>query len=65
MKPEMRPAMTRAAPALIAVVALALAPARADAHVGSPDVFFEGDAGPYRLFVTVRTPDVIPGIAQI
>src|SRR6202521_1043727 len=35
------------------------------AHVGSPDVFFEGDAGPYRLFVTVRVPLVIPGIAEI
>ena len=38
---------------------------RADAHVGSPDVFFEGDAGPYKLFVTVRTPQVIPGVADI
>ncbi|MEO8702256.1 MAG: hypothetical protein ABI867_19585 [Kofleriaceae bacterium] len=37
----------------------------ASAHVGSPDVFFEGDAGPYRLFVSIRTPDVIPGIATI
>ncbi|MEP6865717.1 MAG: hypothetical protein ABJE66_34175 [Deltaproteobacteria bacterium] len=37
----------------------------ANAHVGSPDVFFEGDAGPYRLFVTIRTPQVIPGIATI
>jgi hypothetical protein len=36
-----------------------------DAHVGSPDVFYEGRAGPYRLFVTVRTPPMIPGIAQI
>lgn len=35
------------------------------AHVGSPDVFLEGNAGPYRLFVTVRVPQVIPGIAQI
>jgi hypothetical protein len=35
------------------------------AHVGSPDVFMEGNAGPYRLFVTVRVPQVIPGIAQI
>jgi hypothetical protein len=33
--------------------------------VGSPDVFYEGHAGPYRLFVTVRTPPMIPGIAQI
>jgi hypothetical protein len=35
------------------------------AHVGSPDVFYEGNAGPYRLFVTVRTPAMIPGIAEI
>jgi len=35
------------------------------AHVGSPDVYFEGDAGPYRLYVTVRVPQVIPGIAEI
>jgi hypothetical protein len=51
--------------AVTALAAIALAPARAEAHVGSPDVFFEGEAGPYRLFVTIRTPDVIPGIAQI
>ncbi|MBI2679724.1 MAG: hypothetical protein HYX25_01805 [Candidatus Solibacter usitatus] len=37
----------------------------AAAHVGSPDVFFEGDAGPYRLLVTVRPPPVIPGVAEI
>lgn len=35
------------------------------AHVGSPDVFYEGMAGPYRLFVTVRTPPMVPGIAQV
>lgn len=35
------------------------------AHVGSPDVFYEGTAGPYRLFVTVRTPAMVPGIAKI
>jgi hypothetical protein len=38
---------------------------RCGAHVGSPDVFYEGMAGPYRLFVTVRTPPMVPGIAQI
>lgn len=37
----------------------------ASAHVGSPDVYYEGDAGPYHLFVTVRVPQVIPGIAEI
>jgi hypothetical protein len=35
------------------------------AHVGSPDVFFEGDAGPYRLLVTIRPPQVVPGVADI
>lgn len=35
------------------------------AHVGSPDIYAEGDAGTYRLFVTVRPPAVIPGVAQI
>lgn len=35
------------------------------AHVGSPDVYCEGDAGPYHLFVTVRIPQVIPGVAEI
>jgi hypothetical protein len=35
------------------------------AHVGSPDVYCEGDAGPYHLFVTVRVPQVIPGVAEI
>src|SRR5262249_9512029 len=44
---------------------LAWAPATARAHVGSPDVFFEGEAGPYHLFVTVRSPTVIPGVANI
>ena len=35
------------------------------AHIGSPDVFFEGDAGPYKLLVTIRPPQVIPGAADI
>src|SRR5262249_3385475 len=35
------------------------------AHVGSPDVYFQGDAGPYHLVVAVRTPQMIPGVAEI
>jgi hypothetical protein len=35
------------------------------AHVGSPDVFYEGMAGPYRLLVTVRPPQVVPGVADV
>jgi hypothetical protein len=48
-----------------AIVILCLLCGIAQAHVGSPDVFFDGDAGPYELFVTVRMPKVIPGVAQI
>src|SRR4029079_2790379 len=35
------------------------------AHVGSPDVWYEGAAGPYHIVVNVRLPGVIPGIADI
>jgi hypothetical protein len=49
--------------ALITLLLAAALPLRA--HVGSPDVFYEGNAGPYRLFVTVRVPQVIPGVAEI
>ena len=35
------------------------------AHVGSPDVYFEGEAGPYHLLVTVNPPAMVPGIAQV
>jgi len=35
------------------------------AHVGSPDVYLDGRAGPYRLFITVRPPIVIPGVAEL
>src|SRR5579863_48413 len=39
--------------------------APANAHVGSPDAFYENDAGLYHVFVTVRMPKVIPGLAQV
>jgi hypothetical protein len=35
------------------------------AHIGSKDVYEEVNAGPYKLFVTIRTPNVIPGVATI
>ena len=35
------------------------------AHVGSPDTFFAGKAGPYDVRVSVRLPGVIPGRAQV
>src|SRR5260370_19726765 len=47
-----------------AALLLAIA-AAASAHVGSPDIFLEGSAGPYPLFITIQPPPVIPGAAQI
>ena len=35
------------------------------AHVGSPDTFYTGKAGPYDVHVVVRLPGVIPGRAQV
>lgn len=35
------------------------------AHVGSPDVYFQGTAGAYHIVVLVRTPQMIPGVAEI
>ena len=58
--------MTRWFAVLLLVLALLVGGTRsASAHIGSPDVFFEGDAGPYPLYVTIRSPDVIPGVATI
>jgi hypothetical protein len=37
----------------------------ADAHVGSPDTFFDGRAGPYSFFVAIEVPQAIPGVAQM
>jgi hypothetical protein len=39
--------------------------AMAHAHVGSPDVFYQGKAGPYAVMVTIRPPAVIPGVAEV
>jgi len=50
---------------LLTVLALLLAAAPAGAHVGSPNVFYDGVAGPYPVRVIVRPPLVIPGLAEI
>jgi hypothetical protein len=50
--------------ALLSLVLLLVA-LPAYAHVGSPDVYVEGDAGPYKLFVVIRPPLVIPGVAEV
>jgi hypothetical protein len=47
----------RAAALVLAAVSMA--------HVGSPDTFFGGKAGPYGVRISVRLPGVIPGRAQV
>lgn len=56
--------MKRALAIVLGLALLGRAPA-AEAHVGSPDAVAEGQAGPYHLLVTIRPPEVIPGVAQI
>ena len=46
-----------------ALVALALV--LCSAHVGSPDAWYEGPAGPYHVLVHVQAPPVVPGIAVV
>jgi hypothetical protein len=48
--------------ALLFALALTLP---AYAHIGSKDVYEEVNAGQYKLYVTIRPPNVIPGVAAI
>ncbi len=50
---------------LLTAVALLLLPLAARAHVGSPNVFFEGQAGPHAVRVVIRPPATLPGVAQV
>jgi hypothetical protein len=50
---------------LLALLAFVFALPSAHAHVGSPNVFFEGQAGPYPVRIVIRPPGVIPGLAEI
>ena len=52
----------RIAGRLVLLAALSIG---AQAHVGSPDIYLDGKAGPYQLFVTIRPPQVIPGVAEL
>jgi hypothetical protein len=51
--------------ALILAIVIALCSTTARAHVGSPDVFYDGKIGPYPARVTIRMPNVVPGRAEI
>ena len=37
----------------------------ASADIGSPNVIFDGNAGPYPVRVVVRPPNVVPGLADV
>ncbi len=51
---------------LLLILALfALIADKAEAHVGSPDLFYSGKVGPYSARITIRMPRVIPGRAEI
>lgn len=56
MRIAARMARTTAALSMIALLA---------AHIGSPQVFFAGSAGAYKVDVIVRPPQVVPGIAEV
>ena len=49
----------------LSLLALLACSRSAHAHIGSKDVFETVHAGPYTLYVTVRPPLVIPGIATV
>jgi hypothetical protein len=48
---------------LLFIALVAVPPAHA--HLGSKDVFEQVTAGPYKLFITIRPPTVIPGVATV
>jgi hypothetical protein len=45
-----------------ATIAIAIV---ASAHIGSPNVVFDGKAGAYPVRVVVRPPEVVPGLAEV
>ena len=50
---------------ILSLLLCVVAPSAAHAHVGSKDVFEQVEAGPYKLYVTIRMPTVIPGVATV
>lgn len=50
---------------LIVLGVILLLPGWLTAHIGSPGVVMQGNAGPHALVVNVEPPDVIPGIAKV
>jgi hypothetical protein len=50
---------------ILSLLLCVVASRAAHAHVGSKDVFETVNAGQYKLYVTIRTPTVIPGVATV
>lgn len=50
---------------VLSVLGVAVGAILLSGHVGSPNVFFAGKAGPYDVRVTVRPPEVVPGVAHV
>ena len=50
---------------LLALACWLLGALPAAGHIGSPDVFYDGQAGPWPVRVMVRSPGVVPGLAKI
>jgi hypothetical protein len=49
----------------LAILLLSTLASDAHAHVGSPNVFFEGHAGANAVTVVIRPPPTLPGVAQM
>ncbi len=52
-------------PRLLALLLALLVAVPAHAHIGSKDVFEQISSGPYKFFVTIRPPTVVPGVAVV
>lgn len=50
---------------VVTIAGLAAVAIVTSAHLGSPDTWFQGNAGPYPVRVVVRLPGVVPGLGQI
>ena len=50
---------------VVRVAALSAVVVISSGHVGSPDAWYEGSAGPYHVIVQVATPGVVPGVANV
>ena len=51
--------------ALRVLLLLIVSASSAHAHIGSKDVFEQITSGPYKFFVTIRPPTVVPGVATV